>query len=146
MDGPYRCQNANDGTNKGPNDALATAIANLGELYRGAPGGNEFRVRGYTKAASIIRNHPLPITSREQALSLKGIGESVADRVSHSQKNDGLLLTPCPLGRRVPPRWHHQTRGVRRHGSSSNHQHICQGVWHRQKSRHGPLARWRSIA
>lgn len=81
MDGPFRCQNAHDGVSKGPNEALAVAIEKLGELYRGAPGMNEFRVRGYSKAASIIRNCPVPITSREQALGMKGIGESVADRV-----------------------------------------------------------------
>ena len=79
----WKCAEAHDGTStKGPNEWLAAKFDDLHDLYEGVQGKNAFAIRQYSKAASILRRTTRPITNKEDALTIKGIGQSIADRVS----------------------------------------------------------------
>ncbi|ODN73397.1 hypothetical protein L202_07925 [Cryptococcus amylolentus CBS 6039] len=65
----------------GPNEFLARKFEELHELYEGQPGKNAFSIRTYQQAAATMRRITIPITSGKQAKSIKGIGDSLAERI-----------------------------------------------------------------
>ncbi|WVQ74353.1 hypothetical protein IAR50_003953 [Cryptococcus sp. DSM 104548] len=72
----------NDGVGKaGPNEFLAKKFEALYELYEGQPGKNTFSIRMYRQAAATMRRTTVPITSGTQAKTIKGIGDSLAERI-----------------------------------------------------------------
>ncbi|GMK59721.1 hypothetical protein CspeluHIS016_0803270 [Cutaneotrichosporon spelunceum] len=78
----YKCGQAHDGTPKeGPNEWLAVQFDKLHHVYEGQQGKNEFAIRGYQRAAGILRRTDVPITGGAQARKIKGIGESLAQRI-----------------------------------------------------------------
>lgn len=88
----FRCGQKNDGTgNKGPNEWLAKKFEEMHDLYQGVQGKNPFAIRQYQQAASLCRRTLVPITSGKEALKLKGVGQSIADRVSASRRSHFAL-------------------------------------------------------
>ncbi|TYJ57995.1 hypothetical protein B9479_001354 [Cryptococcus floricola] len=65
----------------GPNEFLAKKFEELHELYEGQPGKNAFSIRMYQQAAATMRRITTPITNGKQAKSIKGIGDSLAERI-----------------------------------------------------------------
>lgn len=82
-DGPYKAQQAHDGSRaaENPNEDIALALEELEGIYAKALHKNTFQKHSYTKTASLIRNIPYRIESYEQALEVKGIGKSMAERI-----------------------------------------------------------------
>nr|XP_053645240.1 DNA polymerase lambda-like [Cherax quadricarinatus]XP_053645241.1 DNA polymerase lambda-like [Cherax quadricarinatus]XP_053645242.1 DNA polymerase lambda-like [Cherax quadricarinatus] len=62
------------------NTHITTELEKLEAVYKNKK--DTWRAMGYQKAISAIRNHPREIKSREEALSIHGVGESLADKVS----------------------------------------------------------------
>ncbi|BEJ01255.1 hypothetical protein CcaverHIS631_0511120 [Cutaneotrichosporon cavernicola] len=78
----YKCGQAHDGDpKKGLNEWLAVQFDKLHHVYEGQQGKNEFSIRGYQRAAGILRRTDFAITSGAQARKIKGIGESLAQRI-----------------------------------------------------------------
>ena len=78
----FRCGQKNDGNrDKGPNEFLAQKFEEMHDLYSGMQGKNPFAIRQYQQAASICRRTLWPITSGKEAMKIKGVGKSIADRV-----------------------------------------------------------------
>lgn len=86
----FRCGQKHEGMgNHGPNEWLAKKFEDLHDLYQGVQGKNPFAIRQYQQAASICRRTLVPITSGKEALGIKGVGQSIADRAS-------LAIVPGP--------------------------------------------------
>ncbi|WWD03793.1 hypothetical protein V865_001849 [Kwoniella europaea PYCC6329] len=78
----YKCSQKNDGKGyTGPNEWLAKKFEELHDLYQGQVGKNSFAIRGYQRAAGIMRRIDYPITTGAQARAIPGIGQSLADRI-----------------------------------------------------------------
>nr|XP_019044000.1 hypothetical protein I302_07280 [Kwoniella bestiolae CBS 10118]OCF22930.1 hypothetical protein I302_07280 [Kwoniella bestiolae CBS 10118] len=78
----YTCNRKNDGKGyTGPNEWLAKKFEELHDLYQGQVGKNSFAIRGYQRAAGIMRRIDYPITTGAQARAIPGIGQSLADRI-----------------------------------------------------------------
>lgn len=66
----------------------------LAETYKNTK--DHWRALGYQKAVIVLKNHPKPVTSFEEALSLPGIGKSLANKIweiiesGHLRKIDEL--------------------------------------------------------
>jgi hypothetical protein len=87
----YKCGRKNDGTGEhGPNEWLAKKFDEMHDLYQGVPGKSHFAIRQYQQAASICRRTLHPITSGKEAIKIKGVGQSIADRVG-PPLGDGAL-------------------------------------------------------
>ncbi|WWC91862.1 uncharacterized protein L201_006809 [Kwoniella dendrophila CBS 6074] len=78
----FKCGQKHDGKGyTGPNEWLAKKFEELHELYQGQVGKNSFAIRGYQRAAGIMRRIDYPITTGAQARAIPGIGQSLADRI-----------------------------------------------------------------
>lgn len=93
----FKCGQSHDGSATiGPNDWLAKKFDEMHDLYQGAQHKNSFQIRGYQKgsiplpssievelmlAAGVMRRTTWPIKSGKDALKIKGIGQSMADRI-----------------------------------------------------------------
>ncbi|KAK8853367.1 hypothetical protein IAR55_004071 [Kwoniella newhampshirensis] len=66
---------------KRPNEWLAQKFERLHEMYAGQVGKNAFAIRGYQRAASIMRRIEYPITTGAQARAIPGIGPGLAERI-----------------------------------------------------------------
>ncbi|KLT43747.1 hypothetical protein CC85DRAFT_243627 [Cutaneotrichosporon oleaginosum] len=78
----YKCGQKHEGEpSRGPNEWLAVQFDKLHHVYEGQQGKNEFAIRGYQRAAGILRRTDIPIISGAQARKIKGIGESLAQRI-----------------------------------------------------------------
>jgi DNA polymerase lambda len=78
----FKCGKDNDGNpSTGPNEWLAKKFDEMHDMYHGVPGKNPFAIRQYMQAASVMRRTLYPITSGKDALKIKGVGQSIADRV-----------------------------------------------------------------
>lgn len=62
------------------NSQIAKNLKNIGNKYKA--NGDQWRSRSYYKAANLIKSHPDPITSKSQAMKIKGIGNSVATTIA----------------------------------------------------------------
>ena len=67
------------GTNDTPNAATITVLQQMADYYNQV--GDEWRTRAYRKAISTLRNHPIKVWTREEALSLPQIGERLATKI-----------------------------------------------------------------
>ncbi|WVR09566.1 hypothetical protein IAU60_006635 [Kwoniella sp. DSM 27419] len=80
--GGFKCGQPNDGKGyTGPNEWLAKKFEELHDLYQGQVGKNAFAIRGYQRAAGIMRRIAYPIVTGAQARAIPGIGSSLADRI-----------------------------------------------------------------
>ncbi|WRT70085.1 uncharacterized protein IL334_007079 [Kwoniella shivajii] len=78
----YKCGQNHDGKGyTGPNEWLAKKFEELHDLYSGQVGKNSFAIRGYQRAAGIMRRITYPITTGTQARAIPGIGMNLADRI-----------------------------------------------------------------
>ena len=77
----FKCGKDDDGSGTGPNEWLAKKFDEMHDMYQGVPGKNPFAIRQYMQAASVMRRTLYPITSGKDALKIKGVGQSIADRV-----------------------------------------------------------------
>nr|XP_031861606.1 uncharacterized protein CI109_002836 [Kwoniella shandongensis]KAA5528678.1 hypothetical protein CI109_002836 [Kwoniella shandongensis] len=78
----FKCGQKNDGKGyKGPNEWLAQQFERLHEMYAGQVGKSAFAIRGYQRAASIMRRIEYPITTGAQARAIPGIGSGLAERI-----------------------------------------------------------------
>ncbi|WVF67238.1 hypothetical protein IAT40_001986 [Kwoniella sp. CBS 6097] len=78
----YKFGRKNDGKGYvGPNEWLAKKFEELHSLYQGQAGKNSFAIRGYQRAAGIMRRIDYPIVTGAQARAIPGIGSSLADRI-----------------------------------------------------------------
>ncbi|KAG7174440.1 DNA polymerase lambda-like [Homarus americanus] len=62
------------------NHHITAELDKLAAAYKSKK--DTWRALGYQKAISAIRHHPREITSREEALSIPGVGERLADKVA----------------------------------------------------------------
>lgn len=62
------------------NHHITAELEKLAAAYKSKK--DTWRALGYQKAISAIRNYPRPITSREEALSIRGVGGRLADKVA----------------------------------------------------------------
>ncbi|KAL7424399.1 hypothetical protein Q5752_000081 [Cryptotrichosporon argae] len=78
----FKCGQTHDSkTSGGPNEWLAKKFEDMHSMYEGVQGKSDFAIRGYQKAAGIMRRTAYPITSGAQARGIKGIGTGMADRI-----------------------------------------------------------------
>ncbi|WVQ94837.1 hypothetical protein IAU59_001920 [Kwoniella sp. CBS 9459] len=78
----FKCSKKIDGKGYvGPNEWLAKKFEELHGLYQGQVGKNSFAIRGYQRAAGIMRRIDYPIVTGAQARAIPGIGSSLADRI-----------------------------------------------------------------
>ncbi|KAK0933767.1 hypothetical protein LTR29_014635 [Friedmanniomyces endolithicus] len=76
----FQCmQKHSAGSSDGPNASTITILQQMAEYY--GKTGDEWRVRAYRKAIGTLRNHPVKISTREQALALPQIGERLACKI-----------------------------------------------------------------
>jgi len=62
------------------NRELAKAFQTLRQYFEQEPNGT-FRAKAYANAVVKLRTHPTPITSGKQAMKIKGIGKSIAEKI-----------------------------------------------------------------
>ncbi|ORX39393.1 hypothetical protein BD324DRAFT_577128 [Kockovaella imperatae] len=79
----FKCGQAHDGkSGKGPNEWLASKFDDMHTMYSGMKGKNEFAIRQYQQGRALnMAGTTDPITSGAQAMKIKGIGQSIADRI-----------------------------------------------------------------
>ncbi|ORY79353.1 hypothetical protein BCR35DRAFT_304784 [Leucosporidium creatinivorum] len=75
----YACDrgSSTDPSKPGPNESIARVLDQLSIINKG----DEWRERGYSKAAAALRNCPYPVTTHSEARELYGIGERIASKI-----------------------------------------------------------------
>ncbi|ORY31676.1 hypothetical protein BCR39DRAFT_465497 [Naematelia encephala] len=83
----FKCGQDHDGTerstNAGPNEWLAKKFEDLHDMYLGVQGKNQFAIRQYQQGELFFPSCCTPwiITSGKDARRIKGVGQSIADRI-----------------------------------------------------------------
>ncbi|CAL4156672.1 unnamed protein product, partial [Meganyctiphanes norvegica] len=62
------------------NEQIINELQKLMNAYKNK--NDTWRALGYQKAISALKNHPREITAREEALTIRGIGERLADKIA----------------------------------------------------------------
>ncbi|KAK0772021.1 hypothetical protein LTR91_025386 [Friedmanniomyces endolithicus] len=76
----FQCmQKHSAGSSDGPNATTITILQQMADYY--GKTGDEWRIRAYRKAIGTLRNHPVKISTREEALALPQIGERLACKI-----------------------------------------------------------------
>ena len=83
----FICMEKNDGSNDNPNARTIDILQRLANHYDKI--GEQFRSRAFRLAGSALRKQPTLIQTREDALKIKGIGESIAGQIQEVMRNDG---------------------------------------------------------
>ncbi|XP_064079243.1 DNA polymerase lambda-like isoform X2 [Macrobrachium nipponense] len=76
----FVCSQPSSSQTKGFNSHITTELEKLAAAYKSK--NDTWRAVGYEKAISAIRNYPHEITSREEALQIRGVGARLADKVA----------------------------------------------------------------
>ncbi|XP_037787092.1 DNA polymerase lambda-like isoform X1 [Penaeus monodon] len=84
----FACARPSSSQVKDLNYHITAELEKLAAAYKSKK--DTWRALGYQKAISAIRNYPRPITSREEALSIRGVGGRLADKVAEIIENGKL--------------------------------------------------------
>lgn len=76
----FACSQPSSSQTKGFNSHITAELEKLAAAYKSK--NDTWRAVGYQKAISAIRNYPHEITSREEALKIRGVGARLADKVA----------------------------------------------------------------
>ncbi|XP_068248489.1 DNA polymerase lambda-like [Palaemon carinicauda] len=76
----FVCSQPSSSQTKGFNIHITSELEKLATAYKSK--NDTWRAVGYQKAISAIRNYPKEITSREEALKIRGVGARLADKVA----------------------------------------------------------------
>ncbi|XP_042212376.1 DNA polymerase lambda-like [Homarus americanus] len=76
----FACARPSSSKVRDMNHHITAELDKLAAAYKSKK--DTWRALGYQKAISAIRHHPREITSREEALSIPGVGERLADKVA----------------------------------------------------------------
>lgn len=76
----FQCMNKNTGAKSdNPNNATIDILQQMADYY--GQTGDEWRIRAYRKAMSVLRNHPVKVTTKEEAGALPNIGPRLAEKI-----------------------------------------------------------------
>lgn len=75
----WQCMQKHTGERNNPNEATTTILQQMADYYDQT--GDEWRVRAYRKAISTLRNHPIKVWTKDEALALPQIGERLATKI-----------------------------------------------------------------
>lgn len=76
----FQCMQKHTGDRSETENSAVINILQQMAVYYGQMG-DEWRIRAYRNAISSLRNHPVKVTTREQALALPNIGERLATKI-----------------------------------------------------------------
>ncbi|KAL1306896.1 hypothetical protein AAFC00_005540 [Neodothiora populina] len=79
---------ANDTNNTGPNTRTLQILTELSDYYTTMQ--DPWRSKSYRSAIATLRKHPTRITTKAQALSLPGIGDSIAEKIEEIVQTNRL--------------------------------------------------------
>lgn len=76
----FQCMHKHTGDNKtGPNTRTMSILQEMADYYANTR--DEWRQKAYRSAISALRNQSTQIATKEQALCINGIGESIAEKI-----------------------------------------------------------------
>ncbi|EME87290.1 uncharacterized protein MYCFIDRAFT_1485, partial [Pseudocercospora fijiensis CIRAD86] len=76
----WQCMQKHDGKKSGnPNEATINILQQMADYYGQL--GDEWRIRAYRKAIATLRNHPVKVSTKEQAGALPNVGPRLAEKI-----------------------------------------------------------------
>ncbi|RMZ79262.1 hypothetical protein DV737_g3538, partial [Chaetothyriales sp. CBS 132003] len=75
----FLCMEKNDGSSTNPNLQTMCVLQQLAIHYERV--GDKWRNLGYRKAITALRHQQAPVRTKQDALCIRGIGESIADKI-----------------------------------------------------------------
>ncbi|KAI5369905.1 Putative BRCT domain, DNA-directed DNA polymerase X, DNA polymerase beta-like protein [Septoria linicola] len=80
MHDKWQCMQKNTGQkSNNPNTGIINILQQMADYY--GQTGDEWRIRAYRKAISTLHNHPVKITTKEEAGALPNIGPRLAEKI-----------------------------------------------------------------
>ncbi|PIB01141.1 DNA polymerase lambda [Cercospora beticola] len=76
----WQCMQKNTGANSdNPNSGTIEILQQMADYY--GQTGDEWRIRAYRKAIATLKNHPIKVTTKEEAGALPNIGPRLAEKI-----------------------------------------------------------------